>query len=46
MSWGTWLFGAAVSVVVIAYVARPFRRDALDVRIEAWIAATRRESDR
>ncbi len=35
MSLGTWLFGAAVSAVVLAYVARPFRRDALDARFAA-----------
>lgn len=44
MTLGSILVGAALALVVVVYVARPFRRiPDLDAAIEAWIA---REAER
>jgi NADH pyrophosphatase NudC (nudix superfamily) len=46
MTLGSLLIGIAVTLVVVAYLARPFRaeRRSVDAQIEAWVAEARRAS--
>ncbi len=46
MTLGAVLIGIAVALVVVAYLARPFReeRRSAEAQIEAWVAEARRSS--
>ena len=48
MSWGSILVGVALTLVLVAYVARPFRRTGAyrDQEIEAWVTQARREAEK
>jgi membrane protease subunit (stomatin/prohibitin family) len=47
MTLGAVLIGIAVALVVVAYLARPFReeRQSAGAQIEAWVAEARRASE-
>lgn len=47
MSIGAWLIGLAALILLVAYVAGPFRRGGrdLDAQIETWVAQVRRSED-
>lgn len=47
MSWGSLLVALAVTLVVVAYVSRPFKRRAVDWDrvVEAWVREAREQQE-